>query len=236
MPYARNGPIYGGKRNAMLRDLAHKIDFRNVRGILLDLDNTLYEYEVCHRYAMKRCFREFTLIEPASFKNFLEQYDRAKRKVKANIPDQASSHSRLLYFQALFEESHGKTNVRLTLRFERLYWDSFLKKMKLFDGARDFLKHVKRNGATVCIVTDLTSKIQLEKIQFLKIDKYVDFVVSSEEAGKEKPAPHIFKLALKKMGLKPKEVVIVGDDRRKDGRGGMAMGIKTILVNSGQLS
>lgn len=217
----------------MFLDLANKIDFSKVRGILLDLDNTLYDYEMCHRHAIECCYNEFRLIETISLADFFGKYNRAKEKVKANIPGQASSHSRLLYFQALFEELQGKTNILLTLRFENLYWDNFLKKMKLFDGVSDFLKMSKKNGTTVCIVTDLTSKIQFEKITYLKIGKYIDFIVSSEEAGKEKPAPDIFRLALKKMGMKPEEVVVVGDDQKKDGIGGEGMGIKTILVKSG---
>lgn len=82
----------------------------------------------------------------------------------------------------------------------------------------------------VCLITDLTAEIQLRKIVHLKIEKLIDLVVSSEEAGADKPHNSIFALALKKLRLSRKEVVMIGDDSRKDIKGARALGIRTVLV------
>lgn len=57
----------------------------------------------------------------------------------------------------------------------------------------------------------------------------MDFIVTSEEAGREKPKPSIFRLALKKAGCSPKETVMVGDSVEKDVRGAEKAGIAGIL-------
>jgi putative hydrolase of the HAD superfamily len=209
-----------------------RINNKRVRGILLDLDNTLYEYEVCHLYALKKCHKNLKKIENISFKQFKEDYDSAKKEVKKNISGQAASHSRFLYFQKFFENKFKKTNVDLTIKFEDLYWSNFFKRMKLFEGVLDFLRKCRKNGTKICLITDLTARIQFEKIKFLKLKKYFDFIVSSEEAGMEKPHKNIFSLALKKLGMNSREVIMVGDDYCRDFVGGKNLKIKIILTNS----
>lgn len=53
----------------------------------------------------------------------------------------------------------------------------------------------------------------MKKIRKLGIDRMIDSMVSSEEAGIEKPHAAIFKLALRKAGLRPTEVLVMGDER-----------------------
>jgi putative hydrolase of the HAD superfamily len=60
----------------------------------------------------------------------------------------------------------------------------------------------------------------------LKIDSLVDWIVSSEEAGVEKPHPYIFHLALRKMGLDQKEVLMIGDSQQKDILGSKLLNIR----------
>jgi len=43
------------------------------------------------------------------------------------------------------------------------------------------------------------------------IDRFVDFIITSEEAGAEKPAGSIVRLAMEKAGCKRDELVLVGD-------------------------
>ena len=207
-----------------------KIKNKGIRGILLDLDNTLYEYELCHRYAIESCSQYFQKNNPTSFFQFKKNYELAKQEIKKYTAGQAASHSRFLYFQRFLENKFQKTDVNLTIRFEKLYWNSFFKKMRLFSGVMDFLKQCHKNNIKVCLITDLTASIQFKKINYLKIGKYLDFIVSSEEAGRDKPHQNIFRLALQKLKMRPNDVILIGDDYNKDLAGGEQMGIKTILI------
>lgn len=207
-----------------------KIKKSGIKAILLDLDNTLYQYEPCHQCALKSCWQYFKKIKPVSFSQFKKDYELAKMEVKKNTIGQAASHSRFLYFQKLLEENFKKTNVNLTIKLEEYYWLKFFKRMKLFKGVLDFLKKCKENNVRICLITDLTARIQFEKVKILKIGKYFDFIVSSEEAGKEKPHKIIFSLALRKLKMNSKEVVLIGDDYNKDFIGAKKLKIKTIYV------
>ena len=67
-----------------------------------------------------------------------------------------------------------------------------------------------------CILTDLTSHIQHRKILKLGLQAYIDYIVTSEEVGADKPSEMMFKAALKKMSLQPHEVCMIGDSFEKD--------------------
>ena len=202
------------------------------KGVLLDLDDTLYAYGPCHAAGLRRCHERFTAAGGTlSHESFCDHYGAARERVKETTRGQAASHSRLLYFQRLLEGLGGRTHIGLTLELETAYWGGFICAIELRPGAREFLETLRRLGIHTAIVTDLTARIQLEKLDRMGLAKLVDFVVSSEEAGADKPAPAIFLLALQKLGMKPDEVVLIGDDADRDGRGGTDLGIRTVIID-----
>lgn len=206
------------------------IDFRGVRGILLDLDNTLYEYAPCHRAGLEAAWALYRQrIAPVSFEEFSATYSRADAHVKRDKQTQAACHSRLLYFQAMIEAAFGRTDGLLALFFERTYWRGYISAMRLHPEARAFLERARSHGVRVCIVTNLTAAIQFVKIHHLRLDPYVDFVVTSEEAGVEKPHPHIFEIALRKLRTASHETLMIGDNAHEDAAGATALGIRTIF-------
>jgi putative hydrolase of the HAD superfamily len=55
--------------------------------------------------------------------------------------------------------------------------------------------------------------------------------VTSEEAGKEKPHPFIFHLALEKLKIQKYDVCMIGDSYSKDIVGAINLEIKSIWLN-----
>lgn len=205
----------------------NQIDLSNIYGVLLDLDDTLYEYEPCHKVAIDACIKELEYIFPDfQLITFWEYYKEARRTINENLYGLASSHSRLLYFQLAFEKMKGQTDFELTLRFEKVYWNTFLLHMKLKLDAVEFLNNALAKGIEICIVTDLTAQIQIRKILKLGLDKYTKYLVTSEECGIEKPSPKMFQLALLKLNMPKHHVIMVGDNWAKDIEGAINMGIK----------
>ena len=84
-------------------------------------------------------------------------------------------------------------------------------------------------------MTDLTSQIQFLKINKLKINKYVNYIVTSEESGCEKPNSNIFLKALNKIDLKPNEVCMIGDNYDKDIVGAQNLNIDSYWINKRKL-
>lgn len=180
--------------------------------LLLDLDNTLYAYDSSHERALAQVREKAARLLAIAPNDFDALYDRARKEVKARLGRTAASHSRLLYFQRLIEFAGLKTQVLIALDLEQTYWRCFLTAARLFDDALEFLDDLRSLGAPVAIVTDLTAQIQFRKIVHFGLDHYIDYVVTSEEAGADKPDRAPFEIALEKIGAVTGPIWFVGDD------------------------
>lgn len=198
-----------------------------IKGILFDLDNTLYDYDACDREAQKVlekwCFQNLN-IERTQFQSC---YEQSKKMVKQQLGNVGASHNRLLYMQN-FLELLGKPPVLYALEMYDIYWNTMLEKMERFDYVLPLFQWLKERKIKIGILTDLTAHIQHRKIRALLLEEYVDILVSSEEAGREKPEACIFDLMIRKMQLLPEELLMVGDSMMKDIQGAEAVGMEAV--------
>ena len=67
----------------------------------------------------------------------------------------------------------------------------------------------------------------------LGLASYLDFCISPEEAGAEKPHPPMFLAALERAAVSAPEAVHVGDQYRSDVLGAQAVGIHGVLLDRG---
>jgi HAD superfamily hydrolase (TIGR01549 family) len=188
--------------------------------ILFDTDNTLYPYDPAHE-AAQRAVRE-KVVNAFSIKpdEFDTAFKEARRQVKDRLKHTASSHSRLLYLQRMLEIMGLGSQVLLALDFEQTYWRTFLSNAVLFDGVKDLLEDLRLLGIPTAIVTDLTAQIQFRKVVYFGLDHYFDYIVTSEEAGFDKPHSAPFEIALEKMRPKGDCIWMIGDNPINDIRGG----------------
>ena len=188
--------------------------------ILFDTDNTLYPYEPAHIEAQKavkdKVVNTFS-IKPAEFDIAFKE---ARHQIKTRLKDTASSHSRLLYMQRMLEIMGLGSQVLLALDFEQTYWRTFLSNAVLFDEVKDLLDDLRLLGVPTASVTDLTAQIQFRKIVYFGLDHYFDYIVTSEEAGFDKPHEAPFKIALEKMQPKGDCIWMIGDNPVNDICGG----------------
>ena len=59
------------------------------------------------------------------------------------------------------------------------------------------------------------------------LEKQIDFLVTSEEVGCEKPNKLIFEKALEKINLENDQVIMIGDSELKDIKGAKNLGIRS---------
>ena len=201
-----------------------------IKAVILDLDDTLYAFEPLHAVAMERV-REFTCRELGiTVQQFEEAFEIGKSETKRQLGDVASSHNRMLYFQKMLEHL-GVGVVPMSMQMYEIYWGTILEKMRLRDGVREFLDRLHQQSIQVLICTNLTVHIQHRKIKALGIEEDIDYLVTSEEAGSQKPSFEIFALCLEKLGLPAEEVCCIGDSLARDVEGAKAAGIHTILFH-----
>ncbi|WP_374591762.1 HAD family hydrolase [Aquabacterium sp.] len=187
--------------------------------ILFDTDNTLYHYDPAHEVAMTAVREKVTRTFSIDTDAFDKAYAEARAQVKKRLKHTAASHSRLLYFQRMLEIIGLGSQVMLALDFEQTYWRTFLNQAVLFDDVKELLDELRLLGVPTAIVTDLTAQIQFRKVVYFGLDHYFDFIVTSEEAGHDKPDAAPFQIALEKMRPKGNCIWMIGDNPVNDIRG-----------------
>ena len=198
-----------------------------IKGIIFDLDDTLYNASDCYKKGMAALsvFVKSTFdMEDICFR---EKFSEAKQIVKERLGNVAASHNRQLYCQA-FLELIGESPVGHALQMYNTFWDTALDNMHLYDYVWPLFKELKADGIKIAILSDLTANIQHRKIEKLGISDYIDVLVTSEEAGEEKPSLKMFELTMRKLGISADELLMVGDSRERDVVGAQKANITAI--------
>jgi len=183
---------------------------------LFDTDNTLYDYAPAHNAGIKAVREKAVKMFTISNEDFDKAFGKARSQVKERLKGTASSHSRLLYLQRMLEIMGLGSQVLLALDFEQTYWRTFLSNAVLFDGVKELLDDIRVFGIPTAIVTDLTAQIQFRKVVYFGLDHYFDYIVTSEEAGFDKPHEAPFQIALDKMRPKGDCIWMIGDNPVSD--------------------
>jgi len=187
--------------------------------VLFDTDNTLYPYDPAHAAAQKAVKEKVMGTFSISAKDFDVAFKEGRKQIKTRLGHTASSHSRLLYLQRMLEIMGLGSQVLLALDFEQTYWRTFLANATLFDDVKELLDDLRLLGIPTAIVTDLTAQIQFRKVVYFGLDHYFNFIVTSEEAGFDKPHEAPFQIALEKMQPKGDCIWMIGDNPINDIRG-----------------
>ena len=99
-----------------------------------------------------------------------------------------------------------------------------------FNDTVPALQQLQEAGYKVGVITNLRRDLG-QLCQRVGLSPYLDFTVSSEDAGIEKPHPPIFLAALKLAEAAPDEVVHVGDQLRSDVMGAKGVGMQAVLID-----
>jgi len=202
------------------------IALNKIRGIIFDLDNTLYLYEPAHRAGIVASHKKYPIKQ--SLAKFTEKYNVARDKNESELFGTGSSHNRLLYFQKMLETDNC-FSPNTALELARAYWIAFITGMKLEPQLRETLLLLVRKYK-LGILSDLTADIQFAKLTAHRLWPFFDAIVTSEEVGVEKPSKIGIKLLLKKMNLRANQVIIVGDNPMNDGLCAKKLGIPFIQI------
>jgi putative hydrolase of the HAD superfamily len=198
------------------------------RLVILDLDDTLYDYQSAHSFALNEVFNAINTISKVDKKRILKIYNQSNLNLKKNLKNTAASHNRFLYFLAICKSL--SINLDVALRLNKLYWDIFLKRIHVYEGCYKFLRELRKFNIKIALLTDFQSKETFEKLRKLKLTNKFDFIITSEEIGSEKPHKKCFLAACKTANVNKKFAIVIGDNYKKDILGAINLGIFAIYI------
>lgn len=202
-----------------------------LKAVLFDLDDTLYgSFGACDAYAYEQLAIWAEQELGISGEDFAQAFYENRQRLSRQQPGMPPIHDRVLFAQGALERL-GCNAIRHARRAHRVYWDAVLEKMELRPGVTELLDDLRQAGVKTAVCTDMLADIQMEKLEYLGLADRIDYLVSSEEAGMDKPGAPIFWLALQKCGCLPHEAVMVGDNFRHDIQGAMDVGVAGIWLN-----
>lgn len=202
-----------------------------IKAVIFDIDNTLYNYDKTHILGMKAladyCKGAFGIEE----QTMLSVYQRAEKLANSRIgTDTAAIHSRMLRFQCMTELLSQPLFPHVENMYHA-YWDTLISHSTPSPGVLELCAKLKEKHIRIGIGTDMTASIQYKKLRSLGAAPYIDFIVTSQEAGVEKPHPDFFKLCVEKAGCLPSECAFIGDHLKKDAQGACDNGLFGILYS-----
>ena len=117
-------------------------------------------------------------------------------------------------------------------QFLEYYESNCTKKTKLYPNILEILKSLKEKEIKICICTNKRQYLAEKIIKELQIDNFFDVVVGSQKSIQLKPSTEMLEIFLKKLLLKPKDVIFIGDST-KDIIPANILGMTSVFVKYG---
>lgn len=188
-----------------------------IKAVLFDLDNTLIDFR-----AMKKASVD------AALEAMLDAGLKASRE-KAGATLWKIYRKRGMEYQRVFQEMmrrlQGSVDYRALAAGVVAYKRAKESKLIPYPGVRKALEALRRRGIKLGVVSDAPRIQAWTRLAAMNLHKSFDFVIAFEETRRRKPSKMPFKLAIERLGLKPKEILFVGESLDRDVRGAKKAGM-----------
>jgi len=102
--------------------------------------------------------------------------------------------------------------------------------LKPYPYVLETLEFLKNMNLRLGIVTDAPREKAMDRLKVMNIIHFFDVIITFDESKVKKPNKSPFLLAIGKLGLKPEEILFVGDSLRRDIEPTEKLGMKTLLI------
>jgi putative hydrolase of the HAD superfamily len=196
-----------------------------LRAAIFDLDDTIFD----HSTVMQASLEHVSCVHNLPH-GFVPAFLVANKAMWADYERGKLSRDEIRYGRmgaALAEIGRPDLDAK-TLMEE--YFAHYSSQQRLFPGALDCLRKL---GCIIKlgIITNGFVDVQKKKLEKTGLAELVDAVLISEETGRIKPHPDVFRMALEQLGITPEEALYIGDSYASDIVGAESAGIRTIWFN-----
>ena len=195
------------------------------RGILMDADETLFDFRTGNRRAVNQLMDELGYFHPRRFDQYeeinLACWRALEKGLMTNAQLQTARFARFLdrYRVPGDPEAVGRRFVELLGR-----------QAILLPGALETVRAIAAR-LPVLIVTNGITAVQRSRIALSPLKDAVAGLVISQEVGAAKPDPAIFRSALLRLGADRREALMIGDGVNSDIRGANNAGVDACWFN-----
>ncbi len=206
-----------------------------IKAVFFDLYNTIARFYPPKEELQQTACREFG-IEVAPEKllrgyvmadNFMAQEDARTPIAKRSREEQWEFFAE--YERLILQGAGMKATPDLARKvYERVRQMPY--DLAVYDDVLPTLDMLKQRELTLGLISNIRGDIN-QLCDKLMLTPYLDFTITSEEVGSEKPHPPIFLAALKKAEVEPGEAIHVGDQYLNDVQGARGVGIMPILLD-----
>lgn len=195
--------------------------------ILIDLDNTLIDFNECARHSIINCFNElgFTYTDKV-FETFITENVKIwKRLEKGEITKPQLRANRWNIMLSKLGIDFDGTII------EEMFENGVANHACPVEGAYDLLDYLQ-GKYKLYIVSNGFRFVQESRLKIGNFKKYFDDVFVSEDIGIPKPAKEFFDYCFGKLDNPDKtDIILIGDSLSADIIGGINYGIDTIWFN-----
>ncbi|MBS7527028.1 YjjG family noncanonical pyrimidine nucleotidase [Fusibacter paucivorans] len=198
----------------------------SLRVVLLDLDNTFFNYDAGEKQAFDETMSAFDL--PSSSYPIYQQINKAYWE-KLERGEITKSALRIQRFEDFLKQIGSDL---IPKEVADIYLENLSKACILYDDSLDVLKQLKAQYLVAAVSNGIES-VQLSRLKLAGIESLFDAVIISEQVGVNKPDPAIFEAALKRVDYHGPmgSVLMVGDNLNADILGAKALGMRTCWMN-----
>lgn len=202
-----------------------------IKYILWDIDNTLLNFDLAEKAAMKNGFEKFAI--EIKDENALGTYNSIndkywKRLEKGEITRHETLHGRFREFFDLYNVNYDENLIE---NYNLFFQNELGRNVFFNDGAKETLEILSRNYNQYA-VTNGSKIAQKAKLSNSGLDKIFLDAFISEDLKVDKPSKEFFDKVFNKIGSTNKdEYILIGDSLSSDMRGANNAGIKNIWYN-----
>ena len=165
-----------------------------VKALLCDLDGTLVESNWLHAEAWQVSFRAMGLEL---------ELDAVRRQIGKGGPELVP------VFVPWWKQKHIQEPLEAYRKF--VFQTDYLSRVKPLPRVREFLLRLKEAGIRLSLASSASKEDLLIYKKIVQMEDLIEEESSSDDAERSKPFPDIFEATLKRLKLKPKDVLALGD-------------------------
>lgn len=195
-----------------------------IDAVFFDIDDTLYDTSGFAKLARKAALN--SMIDAGLPMEPGEAY----KLLREIIDEKGSNYDK--HFNVLTKRVFGEEKPLLIALGMITYHNVKFALLRLFPNTISSLIYLKGKGYTLGVISNGITIKQWEKLIRLDLHHFFEEVVTSQEAGVEKPNERIFQLAIDRMGCEAERSVMIGNKFNEDIMGALNVGMSAILVNS----